>query len=93
VRSGEHAASADIWAIGCSVVQLISGRIPWDEEDTSFSALFKIGNGQHPKLPENLSPEAEAFLLACFQPAETRPSAQELLSHPFVADLPPAGPM
>eukprot|EP00961_Rhodomonas_salina_P074936 1006079-Rhodomonas_salina.2 len=104
VRGGDHVEESDIWALGCSVLQLLTGKLPWHEEDSSFSAMFKIGSGQHPPLPPSssssspsfdnvvLSERAAHFLKACFLPVEQRPSAQLLLSHPFLALRPPSGP-
>lgn len=93
VRSGKHEQVSDIWAIGCTVLQLVTGKIPWDEEDSAFSAMFKIGSGQHPSIPSDLSPDLASFLSSCFLAADARPTAAELLAHAFVADMPPAGPM
>jgi len=87
VVTGNHEPASDIWALGCCVLQLLTGRIPWYEEDSKFSSLFKIGNGQHPKLPDGLSASANSFLLACFQPIESRPSADDLLKHSLIAGL------
>ena len=53
-------------------------------------AIFKIASSQElPAIPETLSPEASEFILLCLQrdPA-ARPSADELLKHPFVSDVP-----
>ena len=50
-------------------------------------AIFKIASSQElPAIPETLSPAASEFVLLCLQrdPA-ARPSAEELLRHPFVA--------
>eukprot|EP00961_Rhodomonas_salina_P113773 1530111-Rhodomonas_salina.1 len=95
VQTSKHSFASDIWAVGCSVLQLVAGRVPWDEEDSSFSALFKIGHGQHPPIPAHFSARLRSFLSLCFQPVDLRPSASALLSHPFLntpAHSPPAGP-
>jgi serine/threonine protein kinase len=51
-----------------------------------IAAMFKIGNSKElPAIPENLSEEGKDFIRQCLQrePAK-RPTAVELLQHPFV---------
>mmetsp|Transcript_29140 Transcript_29140/g.59714 ORF Transcript_29140/g.59714 Transcript_29140/m.59714 type:complete len:353 (-) Transcript_29140:195-1253(-) len=85
VRTGSHVAASDIWSVGCCALQMLSGTLPWHEEDNRFAAMFKIGNGQAPQIPHHVSRAAKSFMEDCFQadPAE-RPSAEDLLEHPFV---------
>ena len=47
--------------------------------------MFKVGDGQHPAIPETLSEEGEHFLQLCFihDPNE-RWTAHMLEDHPFV---------
>jgi serine/threonine protein kinase len=52
------------------------------------AAIFKIGNSKEiPEIPEHLSAEGKHFLNLCLQrePA-ARPTAAQLLEHPFVRD-------
>lgn len=60
-------------------------------------AIFKIASSQDlPAIPDALSPEASEFILLCLQRDPlARPSADDLLRHPFVANagfMPAAGP-
>lgn len=53
-----------------------------------MAAIFKIGNSKEiPEIPNHLSAEAKNFIRQCLQrdPA-ARPSASQLLDHPFVRD-------
>lgn len=52
------------------------------------AAIFKIGNSKDiPEIPEHLSNEAKSFIRLCLQrEPNTRPSASQLLDHPFVRD-------
>ena len=53
-----------------------------------MAAIFKIGNSKDiPDIPDHLSSEAKSFLKLCLQrdPA-TRPTAAQLMDHPFVKD-------
>ncbi|KAG2694841.1 hypothetical protein I3843_08G159800 [Carya illinoinensis] len=81
-----HSFSADIWSVGCTVIEMATGKPPWSQQYQEVAALFYIGKTKsHPPIPEHLSVEAKDFLLKCLQQEPNlRPSASELLQHPFV---------
>ncbi|CAM0911533.1 unnamed protein product [Alopecurus aequalis] len=85
VGSG-HDFSADIWSVGCTVIEMVTGKTPWNQEIQEVSLLYYVGSTKsHPPIPEHLSPEAKNFLLKCLQKEpELRSSASDLLQHPFV---------
>ncbi|XP_073046277.1 LOW QUALITY PROTEIN: mitogen-activated protein kinase kinase kinase NPK1-like [Primulina eburnea] len=86
VQSG-HSYSADIWSVGCTVIEMATGKAPWSQQyKEEAAALFYVGTTKsHPPIPELLSTEAKAFLLKCLQKEpDLRPTASELLKHPFV---------
>jgi len=93
-----HGRSADIWSVGCTVIEMITGKPPFSEFPTQVSVLFHIANTQDPPtIPEGVTEECREFLLLCFQrnPKE-RPTAATLLQHKFVmrgmeSPLPPVG--
>lgn len=82
-----HGRKADIWSVGCTVLQLLTGQPPWKELkfDTSAALLFHIAHAKKPPtIPESLSEHARSFLANCFQMDPTmRSSAADLLDHPF----------
>lgn len=55
-----------------------------------MQAIFRIGKGVLPSVPDTLSKDARDFILQCLQvnPSD-RPTAAELLDHPFVKKLLP----
>ncbi|KAK8487711.1 hypothetical protein V6N11_031015 [Hibiscus sabdariffa] len=77
------ALAADIWSLGCTIIEMLNGKPPWSELEGP-QAMFKVLN-KTPPLPEALSPEGKDFLCCCFRrnPAE-RPPAAILLEHPFI---------
>ncbi|CAA0834761.1 Mitogen-activated protein kinase kinase kinase 3 [Striga hermonthica] len=85
VQSG-HSYSADIWSVGCTVIEMATGKAPWSQQYQEVAALFYIGTTKsHPPIPEHLSSEAKDFLLKCLQKEpDLRSTASELLKHPFV---------
>ncbi|XP_057489139.1 mitogen-activated protein kinase kinase kinase NPK1-like [Actinidia eriantha] len=81
-----HSFSADIWSVGCTVIEMATGKPPWSQQYQEVAALFHIGTTKsHPPIPEHLSVEAKDFLLKCLQKEPNlRPAASDLLQHPFV---------
>lgn len=76
--------AADIWSLGCTVLEMLTQNFPYHPMN-GFQAMFKIGTGQPPPVPNALSRDARDFILKCLQvDPDTRPSAAELLEHSFV---------
>ncbi|KAL0396677.1 UNVERIFIED_CONTAM: Mitogen-activated protein kinase kinase kinase [Sesamum calycinum] len=77
------ALAVDIWSLGCTVIEMMTGKPPWSEYEGA-AALFKVLM-ETPPIPEALSADGKDFLNCCFRrnPAE-RPTAIKLLDHPFV---------
>ncbi|KAK9725469.1 hypothetical protein RND81_05G145600 [Saponaria officinalis] len=80
-----HNFSADIWSVGCTVIEMATGKPPWCQYQ-EVAALFHIGTTKSPPpIPEHLSPDAKDFLNKCLQTeANSRASASQLLLHPFI---------
>ncbi|KDP40137.1 hypothetical protein JCGZ_02135 [Jatropha curcas] len=81
-----HSFSADIWSVGCTVIEMATGKPPWSQQYQEVAALFHIGTTKsHPPIPDHLSIEAKDFLLKCLQKEPNlRSTASDLLQHPFV---------
>ncbi|RWW58784.1 hypothetical protein BHE74_00034321 [Ensete ventricosum] len=90
-RGEEQGAPADIWALGCTVVEMASGLPPWPDVDVPAAALHRIGfTSDVPKCPGWLSEEAKDFLDKCWRrDARERWTADQLLQHPFLAKQSP----
>lgn len=79
-----YTTSVDIWSLGCTIMELATGRRPYHEL-SAMQVLFRMVEDQRPPIPSSLSPELNSFLLACFVwDPEQRPSAAELMRHPFI---------
>ncbi|KAJ1699790.1 hypothetical protein LUZ63_008302 [Rhynchospora breviuscula] len=84
VKATPHGPPADIWSLGCTVLEMITGDLPYHEIEWT-QAMFKIGRGERPPIPETLSNDARDFIDKCLQVnPRDRPSAAALLQHPFV---------
>ncbi|KAG8373440.1 hypothetical protein BUALT_Bualt11G0024500 [Buddleja alternifolia] len=79
----------DIWALGCTVVEMITGKPVWDFPDADpFVVMFTIMSVGMPEIPKGLSEEAEDFVRRCLVvDPEKRWTAEMLLDHPFVASM------
>ncbi|KAI8885393.1 Pkinase-domain-containing protein [Backusella circina FSU 941] len=88
VKQTHYTRKADIWSLGCMVVEMFTGDHPFPEY-SQMQAIFQIGSNASPNIPPNLSPDAQDFLKCTFNlNHEERPSAEELLSHPFLSEDP-----
>ncbi|KAL0876277.1 hypothetical protein Bca101_025982 [Brassica carinata] len=89
VNDNVYGTAADVWALGCAVVEMFSGKTAWSVKEGSnfMSLLIRIGVGDElPKVPEELSGEGKDFLSKCFvKNLEKRWTAEMLLNHPFLA--------
>ncbi|KAL7991813.1 hypothetical protein Chor_016069 [Crotalus horridus] len=84
VISGEgYGRKADIWSVGCTVVEMLTEKPPWAEFE-AMAAIFKIATQPtNPQLPPHVSDHGRDFLKRIFIEAKLRPSADELLRHTF----------
>ncbi|KAL5554636.1 hypothetical protein UlMin_042037 [Ulmus minor] len=75
---------ADIWSLGCTVLEMLTRKIPYSELE-GMQALYRIGKGVLPSVPDSLSNDARDFILKCLQVnPDARATAVELLNHSFV---------
>jgi serine/threonine protein kinase len=59
---------ADIWSLGCTVLEMLSGKHPWPDIDNQFAVMLAIHNATAgPPRPPGLSPLANDFLDHCFR--------------------------
>ncbi|KAL3363854.1 hypothetical protein AABB24_012878 [Solanum stoloniferum] len=88
-RGEKHGCSADIWGLGCTIIEMATGGSPWTNVTNAASLLYKIAfSGQSPEIPKFLSLQARDFLSKCLiRDAKERWTAKQLLKHPFLKEL------
>lgn len=87
VKQTTYTKKADIWSVGCLIVEMFTGRHPYPKF-SQMQAIFKIGTHTLPDIPAGCTAEAQEFLVKTFEfDYEKRPSAVELLSESFVTPL------
>ncbi|GLJ08677.1 hypothetical protein SUGI_0093490 [Cryptomeria japonica] len=89
VNQVEQGPPSDIWSLGCTVVEMATGRPPWTNASNPLAALYLIGcTDELPQLPACLSPQGRDFLDKCFRrDPKQRWSAAQLLEHPFLSQI------
>ncbi|XP_020895625.1 mitogen-activated protein kinase kinase kinase 4 [Exaiptasia diaphana] len=84
-KGAGYGRAADIWSIGCVVVEMAAGKPPWHDCDNNWQIMFRVGDGATPAIPETLSEEGQDFLQQCFlHDPHDRPTASELMDHAFI---------
>lgn len=84
VLSGEYEAPMDIWALGCSIIEMVTGKPMWS--GTNIEDLKQqITSEEVPDMPVQMTEEGKDFLRRCLDrnPAK-RWTAEMLLRHPFI---------
>ncbi|KAI0495230.1 hypothetical protein KFK09_025380 [Dendrobium nobile] len=83
-----YGRAADIWSLGCTVLEMLTRQIPYPNVEWQH-AFFRIGRGDQPNIPSYLSSDAQDFIRRCVQvDPNARPTAAQLLEHPFVTRRP-----
>ncbi|KAJ1690456.1 hypothetical protein LUZ63_014611 [Rhynchospora breviuscula] len=79
-----YGTKVDIWSLGCTVVELLWGKHPFFNM-RQLEVFDFIQMGDKPPLPAGASRTAADFVRRCLRDrAAERPTASELLKHPFI---------
>jgi serine/threonine protein kinase len=89
VVRAKYNSSADIYAIGCTVLEMLTGVMPFNSLTNDMAVMCHILKQKRPRIPDGaeLTKPCASFLDGCFEVAEKRPSADDLLEHPFVSSI------
>ncbi|WVF70805.1 hypothetical protein IAT40_005599 [Kwoniella sp. CBS 6097] len=82
--------ASDIWSLGCTIIELLTGKPPYSDIANSMSVLFRIVEDDMPPLPANISDDLTDFLKLCFiKDPKARPAAVVMFEHPWLKALNP----
>lgn len=86
----DRQSSVDIWAMGCCVLEMATGRRPWANLDNEWAIMYHIAAGQLPQVPssDQLSKQGLAFLMRTLHrdPLQ-RSTALDLLDDPWIVNI------
>lgn len=89
-RGEEQDSACDIWALGCTVIEMATGGSPWSNVGGDpVGVLYWIAfSGELPGFPSFLSERAKDFLGKCLtRNPKQRWTASQLLEHPFLGEF------
>ncbi|KAG2319299.1 hypothetical protein Bca52824_012512 [Brassica carinata] len=87
-RGEEQRFPADVWALGCTVIEMMTGSSPWPELNDVVAVMYRVGfSGESPEIPDCISEKGEDFLMRCLKnDPKQRWTVEELLKHPFLEE-------
>eukprot|EP00475_Leptophrys_vorax_P000311 TRINITY_DN1017_c0_g1_i1.p1 TRINITY_DN1017_c0_g1~~TRINITY_DN1017_c0_g1_i1.p1 ORF type:complete len:385 (-),score=98.23 TRINITY_DN1017_c0_g1_i1:166-1320(-) len=89
LKTDPYSEKADIWSFGLTVFALATGKQPFSGHMEIFSLLAAVTERPTPELPaDKFSEQMRDFVSLCLtkDPVD-RPSAEQLLAHPFLANV------
>ncbi|EXC20335.1 Mitogen-activated protein kinase kinase 6 [Morus notabilis] len=85
IRNDIYSYPADIWSLGLALFECGTGEFPYTATEGPVNLMLQILDDPSPSPSNNFSPEFCSFIEACLQKdADARPTAEQLLSHPFI---------
>eukprot|EP00756_Hemistasia_phaeocysticola_P007769 Hpha_TRINITY_DN14393_c0_g1::TRINITY_DN14393_c0_g1_i1::g.86430::m.86430 len=78
---------SDIWSLGIVVIELATGKVPWEKPQNILAFIVNLGKegGPTPPVPEDMPEKARDLAGMCLQrDPSKRPSARSLINHPYI---------
>lgn len=81
--------NADVWSLGCTVVEMITGKVPYSAYENPMTAMYRIASGEIPSLGNDLevSSALRSFVeYCCANDPNERPAVGNLIAHFLLKD-------
>lgn len=91
LSQSKYGRKGDIWAVGCTVIQMLTGEPPWKSNNLQsiiqLHMLLSTRPEGPPPVDRSIPDILQDFLVTIFKTdPRNRPTATELLQHPFLSD-------
>jgi tRNA A-37 threonylcarbamoyl transferase component Bud32 len=89
--SERYSTAVDIWALGCTIIEMATAQQPWADQVQGPATMHKISlliENSTPTIPTTLSDAGQDFVRrCCVRDASRRATATELLAHPWMQNV------
>jgi serine/threonine protein kinase len=87
IKSSRATRFSDIWSIGCTVIEMFTGKPPYSDKTDPISVFNAICKDNIPKIPDGMSDKLKDFVQKCLVIEPTkRFNVYQLKRHPFLQD-------
>ncbi|XP_022854419.1 E3 ubiquitin-protein ligase KEG-like isoform X2 [Olea europaea var. sylvestris] len=76
---GPISFETDSWGFGCSIVEMLTGILPWSGKSVDEMYKLVVKKEEKPHIPSGLPPAVENVLIGCFE--------YDFRSRPIMADI------
>ncbi|KAF9074253.1 kinase-like domain-containing protein, partial [Rhodocollybia butyracea] len=77
-RYSKPSTSTDMYALGCTILEIITGVLPFSEISSDVAVISHVMNGFHPSCPaRRFSDEVWGVVKECWEDSDRRPSIQD----------------
>lgn len=85
LKQERYGRKVDIWSLGCVIIEMASGKHPWEGVKTYEELCANIANQHKPKMPNRLSPVCQDLVTKCIEyNKKERLNTSAILKHPFL---------
>jgi serine/threonine protein kinase len=88
VLDSGYGMKADIWSLGCTLIEMLTSSHPWSEYEFSekMNVFYLLSKTEEiPEIPNGISALAQDFISKCLiRDVKLRADCERLLSHPWL---------
>jgi mitogen-activated protein kinase kinase kinase len=86
LRRESYGRKVDVWSLGCVIIEMATGKHPWDSIFTYEQLCQAVALQQKPEVPEHLSSKCKELISICLEyDKKKRANTGAVLKHPFLS--------